>query len=209
MGRLDLTQETDEYCLNIARVLLLSFGWLRFNELFRKVNEMGATMSKPTFSEHLNHLVEKKLVIRKVEGKQQVSYFFNWKRFKVKPEDVKELAKEEEPEEVMLANKKHFNSLPVDEQVKEILLSMFEKSIRELQLDVLSAINPDHQFFHNLDKMTNRQAIDPLWEALLENCSKDKDYANQVLEKIALSRDKLRAKPSETYDELKRATLIF
>jgi len=209
MGTLDLTQETDEYCLNIARVLLLSFGLLRFNELFRKVNEMGAKMSKPTFSEHLNHLVEKGLVIRKVEGKQQVSYFFDWKKFMIKEEDLKELVKEEEPEEVMLVNKKRFNSLPIDEQVKAILLSLFEKSIRELQLDVLSAINPDHQFFHNLDKMTNRQSIDSLWEALLENCSKDKDYANQVLEKIALSKDKLRKSPSETYEELKKATLIF
>ena len=70
MGTFDLTEETDEYCLNIARVLLLSFGWLRFNELFRKVNEMGAKMSKPTFSEHLKHLVEKKLVVRKVGGEE-------------------------------------------------------------------------------------------------------------------------------------------
>ena len=209
MRAIDLTQETDEYCLNIARVILLSFGWLRFNELFRKVNELGAKMSKPTFSDHLNHLVEKKLVIRKVEGKQQVSYFFNWKKFKVKPEDVKELAKEEEPEEVMLAQKKRFNARPIDEQVKEILLSLFEKSIRELQLDVLSAINPDHQFFHNLDKMTTSQAINPLWEALLENCSKDKDYANQVLEKITSSKEKLKRDPSETYEELKKAFLTF
>ena len=57
--------------------------------------------------------------------------------------------------------------------------------------------------------MTNRQSINPLWEALLENCTKDKDYANQVLEKIALSKDKLRKRPSETYEELKKATLIF
>jgi len=209
MGAFDLTQETDEYCLNIARVLLLSFSWLRFNELFRKVNTMGAKMSKPTFSEHLNHLVEKGLVIRKVEGKQHVSYIFNLKRFAGKEEDVKELVKEEEPKEVMLARKKHFNTLPIDDQVKEILLSLFKKTLRELQLDVLSAINPDHQFFNNLDKMTNSQAIDPRWEALLENCSKNKDYANQVLEKITLSKDKLRKKPSETYEELKKATYIF
>jgi DNA-binding HxlR family transcriptional regulator len=209
MGAFDLTKETNEYCLNIARVLLLSFGWLRFNELFRKVNEMGAKMSKPTFSEHLNHLVEKGLVIRKVEGKQQVSYFFDWKRFTGNEEDVKELVKEEEPEEVVLAQKKRFNALPIDEQVKEILLSLFEKSIHELRLDFLIAIDPSRQFFHNLDKMTNRQSINPLWEALLENCTKDKDYANQVLEKIALSKDKLRKRPSETYEELKKATLIF
>ena len=124
-------------------------------------------------------------------------------------EDVKELVKEEEPEEVMPAQKKRFNALPIDEQVKEILLSLFEKSIHELRLDVLIAIDPSRQFFHNLDKMTNRQSINPLWEALLENCTKDKDYANQVLEKIALSKDKLRKRPSETYEELKKATLIF
>jgi len=125
------------------------------------------------------------------------------------PEEVKDLFREDDPEEVLLAQKKRFNSLPIDEQVKEILLSMFEKSVRELRLDVLSAINPDHQFFHNLSKMMNSQAINPLWEALLENCSKDKEYANQVLEKITLSKDKLRKAPSETYEELKKATLIF
>ena len=109
----------------------------------------------------------------------------------------------------MLANKQHFNLFPIDDQVKEILLSLFEKSIRELQLDVLAAIDPSNQFFHNLDKMTTSQAIDPRWEALLENCSKNKEYANQVLEKITSAKEKLKRDPSETYEELKKAFLTF
>ena len=47
---------------------------------------------------HIHYLVEKGLVIRKVEGKQQVSYFFDWKRFTGKEEDVKELVKGDDPE---------------------------------------------------------------------------------------------------------------
>lgn len=56
---------------------------IRFNELFRFCQEYAKKpssvkkMSKPTFNEHLTHLIKKKIVKRKQLGKQQVILYLD------------------------------------------------------------------------------------------------------------------------------------
>jgi len=53
----------------------------RFNELFRLINHyrVNGRISKPTFNEHLNHLIEQDLIKRTQLEKQRVIYYLNSK----------------------------------------------------------------------------------------------------------------------------------
>ena len=62
----------DSYCQKIISVLLLMRQEYRFNQLYRFLNEHGVKISKPTLAEHLKHLTEIGILLRKVEGIQKV-----------------------------------------------------------------------------------------------------------------------------------------
>ena len=193
----DLTKMMDEYCLNITRVLLLSVKKYRFNELYDTVYKMGKRMSKPTFSDHLKDLVKKGVVLREVKGVQHVTYVFNYDKFLHLSEIIE---KKGIPDEETV-QRERFNSLTVEELVKRIVVSMIDKNLKELRLDVLSSINPKEQFGYNLEKMLVSRAISIYWQWLLEKCSADKKYGEKVLERIKLLTDRHKSKPIETYDD--------
>ena len=83
---IDLTKNTDKYCLSIVRVLLLGLQKFRFNELYRTIGKMGKSMSKPTFSDHVmenifggnymtGNIAYKKTVLKKVNGfNEEIAY---------------------------------------------------------------------------------------------------------------------------------------
>jgi len=79
----------DEYCKNIFSVFLVSENPLRFNELYRTLNNIGLKMSKPTLIEHLYHLLKHRLIIRKKKGKQNVSYEANWTKLETFQQSMK------------------------------------------------------------------------------------------------------------------------
>lgn len=203
----DFTSNIDEYCLSILRVLLLGFQKFRFNELYKKVGNMGKKMSKPTFSDHIKHLMKRGLVIRKVEGKQNVTYMFNYEKFI----DLSETIKTQESFEELLNQQKYFNSLTIDEQVKQVILLMIERNLQQLRLKVLNAIDPSKQFVRNLQLMMVSRTIDLYEKWLLDNCSANKEYGEKVLEKITNLKNKFKSIPLETYEELEKSVpdLIF
>ena len=82
-----LKEEFDEKCKEIILYMLtrniLEPDKLRYNELFREIKTIFK-MSKPTFNEHIKHLIDKKLVTRKEADKQVVFLYLNVNNLMVK-----------------------------------------------------------------------------------------------------------------------------
>ena len=81
--------ELDETCRMIFQYLaMLDYAGkdpIRFNELLRSLNNDGFSISRPTLSLHLKHLVENKLLFRNEISKQNITYRFyfeKWTGFK-------------------------------------------------------------------------------------------------------------------------------
>jgi DNA-binding HxlR family transcriptional regulator len=53
---------------------------MRFNELAKTLKKLGMEMSHPTLLDHLNHLIKERLVTRREEKAQYVTYRLNVKR---------------------------------------------------------------------------------------------------------------------------------
>jgi predicted transcriptional regulator len=94
-----LKEEFDDKCKDIVLYMLMRNVFesdkLRYNELYREVKQTFK-MSKPTFNEHIQHLIAKKLVTRKESGKQVVYLYLNHNNLMVKTaKDLKEEMKRE------------------------------------------------------------------------------------------------------------------
>jgi DNA-binding transcriptional ArsR family regulator len=81
-------EEIDAKCEQILTVMVLQKAYqsdsVRFNELYRSLKNIAKSkMSKPTFHEHLKHLVKKKIVKRQRKGKQEVRFYLNIENPKV------------------------------------------------------------------------------------------------------------------------------
>lgn len=63
----------DDYCSDILKVLW-NVHEMRFNEIHRALLNKGIKLSKPTLSEHLEHLKKKKFIQRSVKDVQNVTY---------------------------------------------------------------------------------------------------------------------------------------
>jgi DNA-binding HxlR family transcriptional regulator len=66
-------KKLDDICVDIF-FTLMAYKRLRFNELHRYLKMFGTDISKPSLIEHLDHLRKQKLISRKREGFQNVSY---------------------------------------------------------------------------------------------------------------------------------------
>jgi len=66
-------KELDDLCVEIF-FTLMAYKRLRFNQLHNYLKKFGTDISKPSLIDHLKHLKKQKLISRKVEGFQNVSY---------------------------------------------------------------------------------------------------------------------------------------
>ena len=66
-------KELDGICVEIF-FTLMAYKRLRFNQLHRYLKKFGTDISKPSLIDHLKHLRKQKLINRKREGFQNVSY---------------------------------------------------------------------------------------------------------------------------------------
>lgn len=87
-------EKIDDKCNQIIDFMVLLGAFednpLRYNELFRIV-EKNANMTKPTFNEHLSHLVNAKILKRKQITKQNVRFCLNSQHQEIKKlKEVKE-----------------------------------------------------------------------------------------------------------------------
>jgi len=160
----------DETCKKIFSVLLVSDKKLRFNELHRTLNQIGLRMSKPTLVEHLNHLKKRSLLIRKKEGKQNISYEVNWKKL----EHLNEAIKTRQALKGMLENEKNFKSFPIDEQVTYVQNILALRNLYRLRLEIFSILDPSKNFEHSVQYLFINRFFEFFKTWLLESCRENK-----------------------------------
>lgn len=160
----------DETCKNIFSVLLVSDKKLRFNELHRTLNDIGLKMSKPTLVEHLNHLKKRRLLVRKREGKQNVTYRVHWKNL----EHLADAIKSRQALKHLLKNKESFNSVPIDDQITYVHNILALRNLYLLRLEVSSIIDPSKNFEHSVQYLFINRFFEFFKTWLLENCHKNK-----------------------------------
>lgn len=134
MVKIDGKEIMDKTCMRVFLYLITHKRELRFNELYKSINDKGEGISKPTLSSHLKHLTAKKFIIRKVEDAQNVSYKINLKKFE-KLEGFLDGVYEKSTE--VEENKQMLESIPIEEQIREVLRLNSIKKLEELKLIVL------------------------------------------------------------------------
>lgn len=159
----------DENCKKIFSVLLFSDKKIRFNELYRTLNQIGVKLSKPTMIEHLQHLKNKKIVTRRKEGKQKVTYQVNWKKL----EHLGETIKTQQALKRTLENKENFKSFPIDEQVMYVHNILALRNLYRLKLEILDAIDPRKNFDHSIEYLFTHRFFEFFKTWLLESCNKN------------------------------------
>lgn len=201
--------ELDKYCLDILGFFLVYNQKIRFNELYNRLTEkMNYKISRPTLAEHLKHLVKQKEIIRKKEGKQNVSYQFNGERYlhmKKAIEIQNELSK------VFSENEKRFNELSIDDQLTVCITNMILRNLRQLRIEINEGLNPDNRYESRLEVMFINNPVHRFYERKLFNDSvRDREYGEKVLKKldeaIEDTMKELYEKPVETIEKLKKLT---
>ena len=172
----------DEYCKKILSILLLIREKIRFNELYRTLNQHGVKISKPTLSERLRHLTSKKILVRKREGKQKVTYRVNFERFE-KLDKATEITKELVIRHYQ--NEKKYKSLPISEQVDYVHGLTVLQDLMLLKLEMLYIFEPNKKFEHLLSHFATVQhfGIFRKWflDNLRENPEKFTEEATKAL----------------------------
>lgn len=161
-----MKDELDEICKSIFSVFLVTDEELRFNELHRTLGMIGLKMSKPTLSEHLKHLRRKKLVVRRKEGKQNVSYKTNWKEL----ESLDKAIKTQQALKRTLENEAGFKSFPIDEQVTYVHNVLALRNLYRLKLEVLNVIDPNKNFEHSVQYLFIHRFFELFKTWLLQTC---------------------------------------
>lgn len=130
----------DNYCPQILKTLINYGKEIRFNELYKLLNALGLTLSKPTLYDHLKHLMEVDIVTREEKGFQHVTYRINDKILEWSPTLYKQL--EEKYTKYFKESIEDFFSLSIEDQVTEAMRKscwMFLERLRIL-------IDPNYEF---------------------------------------------------------------
>lgn len=143
--------QLDDTCKNLFQYLLMrditGEEPIRFNELLRRLKDDGFSISRPTLSLHLSHLVEKKIVKRTEIDRQNVSYRFyreNWTGLKESIEKNAKIA------ESFSKEKQNFLSEPISEQVAFMSGVLFLRIVYQLKAELLSYSDPENKFNYQL-----------------------------------------------------------
>jgi DNA-binding HxlR family transcriptional regulator len=191
-------KELDDICVEIF-LTLWAYKRLRFNELHRYLKMFGTDISKPSLVEHLEHLKKQKLINRKQEDFQHVSYGFTDEISSlliIPDEDIRRWVEKTLEEEKRLPKK--FRLLQID--TKEIYDKMSEDQLNEATYKDLNDVLIQNLFelktFINYDLRLDKPETDamfwnfagnPLYRILekriVENCHSEK-YQNKLFEKI-------------------------
>lgn len=161
----------DETCDKLLGYFVARDIKIRFNELHRALNGLNYRMSRPTLSKHLKHLVNDKMLKRNEEGTQNVSYEFNWDRFK----HLREARKESETVKSYLKNKKHFHTLPLDDQVDYVNIILLIRNMHQLKFILLAILEPKNAFDYSLQYMMNQRYLQTFNNWFIQNCKENKE----------------------------------
>jgi predicted transcriptional regulator len=170
---------TDEYCDKIFSVLIMNNEKIRFNKLHRKLTKYGAKMSRPTLIEHLNHLIKNEIIQRNEEGKQEVYYEPNWKRFQ-------QVATKEFNRVGLLRarNEKAFKSKSVDQQVIYTTAIETIGELFYLRLSILDAVDPKNKLQNYYGYTMIRRLLNIYCTWLVDTCKESKENSENAIKSI-------------------------
>lgn len=171
----------DEFCKKIFSLLTAASGSVRFNELHRALNRLNVKISKPTLSEHLKHLTDQGIFIRKEEGIQNVSYMINYDRYKSLKEAV-EL--EREYVEFLQKNDERLKSQSIHDQVATIHGLMMMQELYVLRLELLNFSEPEKKLENSLQYLTTTRYFDYYKKRFLKSCEENKQKCDEALDEI-------------------------
>lgn len=175
----------DENCQKIILTLITIGEKIRFNKLHDLLGQQGVELPKSSLTIHLGHLADKDLVIRKLEGVQNVSYEVNHEKFS--NQSMKrindELRRIEELRSSTDEKKRAFYSEPIDKQVKIVLDDIILRTLQQLKMRIdLKSNRAKYEKFLELMILSRFSMIYAGW--LTEKCVEDKEYREKVFQKI-------------------------
>ena len=169
----------DQYCTRLLAFFMLTRETYRFNELKRQIKDMGLKMTTPTLILHLNHLVEKKLILRDEKEKQFVTYRFYWEKWQDADRSMRERIVFEK---VLKQEMNDFSRRPMMQQVAYVNLvssTLFLLSLREA---IVAKVKPDKEFMANINFIHFGNIFNQTRNMILKNVeTKDERYATECI----------------------------
>ena len=172
----------DEMCADLLVVFVANKKPIRYNQLYRFLNEKGSKISRPTLASHLKHLTEKEVILRTEIDKQNVTYCFNDKKWSGTEEFIK--TQREIKKILDEADKEYLSASPL-EQVAHIHFVLVIKELYKLKFELLKITEPDKEFQHNLEIIMYDELPKGLGNLLGKSFKeRDDSYRKEVLESI-------------------------
>jgi DNA-binding HxlR family transcriptional regulator len=204
---LEKHKKLDDICIEIF-FTLQAYKRLRFNELHRYLQMFGTDISKQSLIEHLNHLRRQKLISRKKEGFQNVTYGLTDEinsLLTIPEENIKEWIED------LIEGKKLSKELKLlkDFDLKDYYSRLSEKQLDEAidkDLNTIMAQNLFElktfvEYDLKLDKPVSHAVFwnfvgNPLYRMLersiVEDCRQSEAYRKKLFEKIDVLIGKIR-----------------
>jgi len=170
----------DKYCYKIMLLMFVKTVYedhpMRFNELYNlvysaKVRWRG--MSKPTFNDHLQHLVKRGYVKRQRKGKQNVIYFLNDKFPEI--EEAKETSEGILHTQQMISKKSR--SFSLDDMVKFVVDFATLIELSQAYTLIEDALQPEKRFDHTIAFSLQHAYLQSFFVRFYEISLKDKKAA--------------------------------
>ena len=172
----------DDYCGKILLALIIIGKKIRFNYLYEFLAEGGIELAKPTLSKHLKHLAQEKLVVRKVEDVQNVTYEVNHKKFRDLEEDVKSTV---EFRRSMAEEEQAFDSKSQDHQIDIVFENMMLRNLRQLKTNIELEVEPSKKWEKSMKLAWLASPFFKRYEKwLIAKCKHDREYCEKILQKI-------------------------
>jgi DNA-binding HxlR family transcriptional regulator len=191
--------ELDDKCSEIW-LTLMAYERLRFNELHKALKKFDVNISKPALLEHLKHLIELKLIERREEGFQNVSYGLTEKIrsllhvsqedikrwFEAHKEATKRLPPHLRPIEFDLGE--FYDNMPekqlihgIDRDLNRVLSLNLHELKNYIQYDLkLDKKESDADFW----KLIGNPMYRMLEKSIAENCRASERYRKKIFEKM-------------------------
>jgi DNA-binding HxlR family transcriptional regulator len=166
---------TDEYCKKIFAVLGMDDEKVRFNELHRNLKLNGVKMSTPTLIQHLNHLVEKGIILREEKDKQNVSYIVNWKEYLEAQEFKKTMEK-------MSISEKNFKTDSLKNQVSYAYGMLTLGELFFTRMSILDIVEPEKKLQHHMSYNLVQLVSSVYYSWLVDTCKESEEKSKKALE---------------------------
>ena len=171
--------ELDNYCARLLSLFILERKSYRFNELTKALKTNKVKMSTPTLIAHLNHLIEKELILREEKHRQYVTYRFNWEKW----QDSDLLVKRRILIEKILQKEiDQFSKRPVYEQVTYVNLTATLFLFQILKESIIAKVKPENELVVNINVVHFAKIFERVENMILDNVDKKgTNYATECI----------------------------